>query len=115
MLLILTAKTHITTIHEICDVFVAAKLTVGAEITAVGPSAKKRKTEEDCYTLTVKHSFFIEKGQKRPLLNLPSFDEFPAFEFLNCDFQKQYILGRAVRYTYYVIAGQGKGKLRNLV
>ena len=38
---------------QVFDFFVAAKLTVGAEITAVGPAAKKRKTEEDCYTLTV--------------------------------------------------------------
>ena len=55
MLLILTANTNYDKYHKICDFFVAAKLTVGAEITAVGPSAKKRKTEEDCYTLTVKH------------------------------------------------------------
>ena len=31
----------------------ANKLTVGAEITSVGPAAKRRKTDEDCYTLTV--------------------------------------------------------------
>ena len=65
------------------DLFVAAKLTVGAEITAVGPSAKKRKTEEDCYTLTVKCYFFIDRFTgglatvfvhkvKMPLLNLQS-------------------------------------------